>query len=149
MFNAGSDTTAITTAWTSLYLCKFPNVQTKFQEEISEVTSGDSRHVSLTDRPNMPYTLALIDEILRFSSIVPDGVPHRAMADSEFHGYFIEKDMLIQPNLHFIHFNPEIWGDPENFRPERFLTGDGKKYVRNENLMAFQVNFKTFIKLHF
>lgn len=93
----------------------------------------------MDDRPNMPYTLALIDEILRYSSHVPDGVPHKAMADREFHGYLIEKDSLIQPNAYYIHNNPKIWGDPKNFRPERFLSPDGKKYVKSENMQAFQV----------
>lgn len=87
----------------------------------------------------MPYTLALIDEVLRVSSIVPTGVQHRALADKEFHGYYIPKDALITPNLYYMHHDKKIWGDPENFRPERFLSADGKKYVKNENLMAFQI----------
>jgi len=33
--------------------------------------------------------------------------------------------------LYSVHYNPEIWGDPENFRPERFLSKDGKAVVRN------------------
>ncbi|KAF4530244.1 hypothetical protein B566_EDAN018308 [Ephemera danica] len=32
--------------------------------------------------------------------------------------------------------DPEIWGDPENFRPERFLTEDGQ-YQKNEHLLPF------------
>lgn len=108
LFIAGTDTTATTLAWAYLYLCKFPKAQHKLQVEIAEITSGDSRKVFVEDRPNMPYTLALIDEILRFSSLVPDGAAHMAMADSEFHGYLIEKGDMIQPNAHYFHFNPEI-----------------------------------------
>lgn len=29
------------------------------------------------------------------------------------------------PNVYAAHFSKEIWGDPDNFRPERFLTADG------------------------
>jgi len=137
MFLAGSDTTSTSFAWAVLFLCKYPEVQRKLQEEITSIT-GDSRRISVTDRPNMPYALALLDEILRFSSIVPDGVEHRAMSDIEFHGYHIPKDIIVQPNLWFIHHNPKIWGDPHNFRPERFLSADESKYLKNENLMAFQ-----------
>ncbi len=140
LFLAGSDTTAVTLAWAILYLCKWPEVQRKLQEEIDIVTGGNSRQVSVQDRPSMGYTMALIDEVLRFSSIAQDGVQHSAMADREFHGYFIPKDTMLEANLYFIHHDPRIWGDPEVFRPERFLSeDDGKKYVRNENLQAFQI----------
>jgi cytochrome P450 len=138
LFIAGSDTTATTVSWAVLYLSKFPDYQKKLQKEIEQIT-GNERHVSVNDRPSMPFTLALIDEVLRFSSMVPDGVQHRVMADRDFHGYHIPKDAWVQPNLYYIHHNPKIWGDPEKFRPERFLSADGKKYMRSDNLQAFQI----------
>lgn len=138
LFVAGSDTTATTLSWGVLYLCKFPENQKRFQREITEVT-GDSRSVSVDDRPNMPYTLALIDEILRYSSHIPDGVPHKALQDKEFHGFLIEKGSFIWQNTQYIHYDRRIWGDPENFRPDRFLSPDGRKYVKSENMQAFQV----------
>ncbi|ODM92838.1 Cytochrome P450 2J5 [Orchesella cincta] len=138
LFLAGSDSSAATLSWTMVYLCKFPEVQKKLQKEIETVT-GNTRQVSVADRPNMPYALALVDEILRHSSLVADGVQHRAMAEREFHGYRIPKDAWVQPNLFFIHRDNKIWGDGDAFRPERFLTKDGKKYVKSENLQPFQV----------
>lgn len=47
----------------------------------------------------MPYTLAMIDEVLRFSSIVPNGVQHRAIEGKEFQGYYIPKDAWVLPNM--------------------------------------------------
>ncbi|ODN00935.1 Methyl farnesoate epoxidase [Orchesella cincta] len=137
MFGAGTDTTSTTLSWGILYITKFAGVQDKLQQEIKTVTEN-SRNVSLNDRPSMPYTTALIDEILRYSSITPGGVQHRATEDKEFKGYLIEKDTWIFPNLHHLHHNPAIWGDPETFRPERFLTEDGK-FKKNENLIPFQI----------
>ncbi|ODM88681.1 Methyl farnesoate epoxidase [Orchesella cincta] len=138
LFFAGTDTTSTTLSWAVLYLCKIPQVQKKFQEEIGTVT-GNSRLVSVADRPTMPYTLALIDEVLRYSSIVPNGVQHRATTGKEFQGYYIPKDTWIMPNMHYMHHNPKVWGDPTNFRPERFLSEDGKTYKKSENLLAFQI----------
>jgi len=137
-FFAGSDSTAITISWTILYLCHFPEVQKKLQEEIFEVT-GNSRKVSVLDRPNMPYTQATIEEIFRYSSIVPNGVPHRALAERDFHGYLIPKNALIQPNIIHMHFNPKYFPEPEKFRPDRFLSPDGKKFMKNEVVQPFQV----------
>lgn len=137
-FFAGSDSTAITISWAMLYLCTFPEVQKKLQAEIMEVT-GNTRKVSVQDRSQMPYAQALIDEILRYSSIVPDGVPHRAMAERQFYGYYIPKDALVMPNMIHMHFNPKYFPEPHEFRPERFLSADGKKYVKNDVLQPFQV----------
>jgi len=42
-------------------------------------------------------------------------------------------------NNHYIHYNQKIWGDPQNFRPERFLSPDGKVFKKHEALLAFSV----------
>lgn len=84
----------------------------------------------------MPYTEALIAETLRYSSIAPIGI-HRALKAQEFRGYMIPKDTLLIQNLYFIHHDPRVWGDPENFRPERFLSPDGKTFKKHDALMPF------------
>jgi len=86
---------------------------------------------------SMPYTEALIAEILRFSSIIPAGVMHRALVNQEFRGFHIPKGTWIMANLYHIHFSKDIWGDPTTFRPERFLSQDKTKFQRNENLLPF------------
>jgi len=88
---------------------------------------------------SMPYTEAMIAETLRFSSITAAGVPHKVLNDTEYKGYFFPKGTSIFHNAHYIHHNPEIWGDPENFRPERFLSPDGKTFKKHEALMPFSV----------
>jgi cytochrome P450 len=87
----------------------------------------------------MPYTEAVIMEVLRKSSLVPLGVLHRALADKEFHGYMIPKGTLLLANLYSVHHNPKYWGDPENFRPERFLSEDGTKACKPNAFVPFQI----------
>lgn len=41
--------------------------------------------------------------------------------------------------MHYMHHSKKVWGDPEVFRPERFLSQDGKKYVKNDYLIPFQI----------
>jgi len=50
LFMAGSDTTSTTLDFAFVYLASFPETQEKLQKEIKDIT-GNSRFVSLTDRP--------------------------------------------------------------------------------------------------
>ena len=85
----------------------------------------------------MPYTEATIAEIMRVSSLTPFGAPHATSEDVEFRGYHIPKNTLIFANIYASHHNPRIWGDPQNYRPERFLSDDGKTCTKNKAWMPF------------
>jgi cytochrome P450 len=65
-------------------------------------------------------------EILRFSALVPLSVPHSAMEDTTLRGYFIAKGTTLIANLYAHHRNAKVFPDPDSFKPERFLTKDGK-----------------------
>jgi cytochrome P450 len=86
---------------------------------------------------SLPYTEGVLSEILRCSSIVPSGVPHKVTVDREIRGYEVKKNTLLMANVYHIHYDPKIWGDPENFRPERYLSPDGKTFKKPEALIAF------------
>jgi len=86
-----------------------------------------------------PYAEAVIQEILRFSSPGPTGLIHSTMEDVEFHGYLIPKDTLVIANIHAVLYDVKTWGDPENFRPERFLSQDEKSVKRHESFFVFLV----------
>lgn len=88
----------------------------------------------------MPYTEAVIIETARMASVIPLGVFHSALADTYFHDYFIPKGAWIWTNQYAIHMDSHVWGDPENFNPERFLSIDGKFVLRShESFMPFSV----------
>ena len=116
-------------------MAKNPELQQKLQEEIGQVT-GNSRLPSLSDRGQMPYADAVVHELLRMTSVAPLGLPHKTTADLRFHGYNIKKDTIVFANLYGIHHAPEIWGDPENFRPERWFGESGQKH-KTENFLPF------------
>ena len=52
--------------------------QKKAREEILSVT-GSIRNPNLSDRPNMPYVEAVIQEIQRLGNIAPFGLPHSTL----------------------------------------------------------------------
>lgn len=76
----------------------FPGPQQKAQEEIDSVI-GASRLPLASDRSNLPYTDALVKELLRWQPIAPMGLPHASSDDDVVEGYFIPKDALLLPNI--------------------------------------------------
>ena len=73
---------------------------------------------------------------MRFIPIVSLSIHHRATEDIKFNGFDIDKDTLIITNLYCAMQCEKIWGDPQNFRPERFISKDGT-FVRHEALIPF------------
>ncbi|ODM87155.1 Methyl farnesoate epoxidase [Orchesella cincta] len=139
LFAAGSETSSNTLSFAMLYLILNQEAQQRAQKELDFVI-GSSRQVSLSDKPSLPYTEATLLEILRLSSIAPLGLPHRMLADTMFHGYFLPKDVAVFSNLYAIHHDPTIWGEDVNeFRPERFLSEDETRVIHHEALMPFSV----------
>ena len=65
---------------------------------------------------SLPYTEAVIHESFRYVSLSPLGVFHRTVKDSHFKGFDVPEGTLIIANMNYMFHNPEVWGDPENFR---------------------------------
>lgn len=112
-----------------------PEIQDKIHEEIDRVVGRD-RLPNLDDRRNMPYLEACIRETMRYDTTVPLSVPHRAMKDTTIAGYDVPEGTMVSANLTMLHMNKELWGDPENFRPERFLK-DGELDLASDKSLPF------------
>nr|CAD7198873.1 unnamed protein product [Timema douglasi] len=128
MFMAGSETTSKSLGFGFLYLLLFPEVQKRAQDEIDAVVGRD-RLPSLNDRPHMPYMEAMVLESVRMFMGRTFSIPHRAVKDTTLQGYSIPKDTMVICNFNGTLMNKTFWGDPENFRPERFLDEEGKVVI--------------------
>ncbi|KAI7740909.1 hypothetical protein M8C21_033036 [Ambrosia artemisiifolia] len=121
MITAGSDTTSTTLTWALSLLLNNPNTLKTAQDEIGEVV-GRERLVEESDIKNLVYLDAIIKETLRLYPAAPLSVPHESMEDCVVSGYNIPKGTRLLVNLWKIHRDPNIWPDPYEFKPERFLT---------------------------
>ncbi|XP_072041379.1 cytochrome P450 2J4-like [Amphiura filiformis] len=124
LFLAGTETSSNTLGWCLLYMAENSDVQKRIQEEITSVCG--ERTPSFADQQNMPYTEAVILEVQRLHTIVPLGVPHCANKDTTIRGYEIPEGSVIISNLWGVLHDPEVWSDPNVFKPERFLGRDGQ-----------------------
>lgn len=104
---AGHETTATTLAWAFDLLLRHPQGLDRLQTEIEEGESSE-------------YLDAVIKETLRIRPVVP-GVVRKLTAPLELNGYRFPAGMRLAPNIYLTHRNPNVYPEPERFRPERFL----------------------------
>ncbi|GJJ13505.1 hypothetical protein Clacol_007759 [Clathrus columnatus] len=117
----------------------YPEVQKRLHDELDTVL-GD-RLPTLADRKDLPYFNAFCYEVLRWRPGLPLAVPHAALEDDIYGGYFIPKGSIVVADAWYISqlstpspllckftsvnrsiLRDEKYGpNPEEFNPERFL----------------------------
>ncbi|KAF8259263.1 cytochrome P450 [Lactarius quietus] len=124
MYAAGTDTTVTTLVSFFVAMLMHPSMQKKAQDEIDAVT-GRERLPTFEDRSRLPYINAICRELLRWKPVVPLAIPHCAMRDDIYEGYFIPKGSLVIPNGWAILHDPAVYSNPDAFDPSRFINADG------------------------
>lgn len=120
IFIAGGQTTSTTLDLAFMMMILRPDVQARIRREIVETLRADELPQQ-TDRSQLPYTDAFLLEVQRFFHIVPVSGPRRTLADCTLGGYRVPKNTTVLIGLRTVHMDAQYWGDPEVFRPERFL----------------------------
>ncbi|KAJ7445976.1 cytochrome P450 [Mycena galericulata] len=120
LIEGGSDTTSSYLSTLILALVAYPDAQKKAHEEIDRV-AGEQRMPTLDDLEHMPYIRAMILEVHRFRPVLPLLIPHATIAPEEYQGYIIPKGATIFVNTWGIYHDPDLYDDPEDFIPERYL----------------------------
>ncbi|KAH0659584.1 hypothetical protein KY289_028332 [Solanum tuberosum] len=131
----GTDTTSSSLQWIMANLVKYPCIQEKLYQEICEVmrrgnsktdgaTEEEEEIVKEEDLEKMPYLKAVILEGLRRH---PPGhflQPHTVTEEVELNGYVIPKDAPINFMVADMGLDPQVWENPLDFNPDRFLSSD-------------------------
>ncbi|KAF6752844.1 cytochrome P450 98A3 [Ephemerocybe angulata] len=121
----GSETTLAAATALIIALANHPGVQKKAQAELDAII-GDRLPI-ISDRLDLPYVSAVVKEIGRWYNPAPllFALAHVSREDDEYNGYFIPKGTMVVPICWTMMHDPEVWDNPNDFRPERYLK-DGK-----------------------
>ena len=113
---AGHETTASQLAWAFQLLAHNPPAQTRLIEEIDENT-GDE------------YLTATIQEVLRHRPVFLFSIPRAVKQPIEIGAWTYRPPAHLLACIYLLHHDPDIYPEPERFRPERFLEGQPSPYM--------------------
>jgi cytochrome P450 len=121
---AGHETAQNTLGWTFYLLSQHPDKRDKLLNELQTVLAG--RSPTVADLPNLPYLAWVINESWRI--LPPAWIQgRRAVSDFELDDHHFPAGTISLLSQWVIHNLPDIWGDPEAFRPERWDPLNGQK----------------------
>ncbi|CAN9510190.1 unnamed protein product [Ophioblennius macclurei] len=143
---AGYETTSSTLTFLAYNLATNPDVMKKLQQEIDTTfpNKGPIEYQTLMD---MEYLDAAINESLRlYPSVVR--LERVAKASVEINGLVIPKDTVVGIPIYSMHRDPEIWPEPEKFKPERFCK-ENKDTIDPYTYMPFGMGPRNCIGMRF
>ncbi|EPT05737.1 hypothetical protein FOMPIDRAFT_1045040 [Fomitopsis schrenkii] len=123
LYAAGTDTTMAPLLVFMLMMSRHPDMLEKIQDEITRVV-GQSRLPDFEDRASLPYLECVLREAYRWCPVAPI-IPHQSMEDDVYRGYYIPNKAVILLNAWAMSRDPEVYPEPDVFKPERFLSQNG------------------------
>ncbi|KAL9236914.1 hypothetical protein vseg_011527 [Gypsophila vaccaria] len=123
VINAGTDTSATAVEWALLHLVLDQEIQQRLYEEIVDVVGKSGVVISEPHVEKMTYLNAIIKETFRRHPPSHFLLSHSASHDTTLRGYTIPANASVEIYTAWMTQDPNIWPDPDVFRPERFLPG--------------------------
>jgi cytochrome P450 len=111
---AGHETTATALAWAMERLLRTPRALQRLHESIA---AGED-----------DYLEATVKETLRVRPVIID-VARRLTAPATIGGYELPAGSFVLAAIGALHFREDVFPDPHEFRPERFLDGKADNYA--------------------
>jgi cytochrome P450 len=113
---AGHETTAVILAWAFYFILRDADVLARLRGELDAL--GPS--VAPEQLARLPYLGAVVDETLRIRPVTADTV--RVLARPwQFGKWLLPAGTSVAASALLVHFDPELWPEPRQFMPDRFL----------------------------
>lgn len=128
LFLVGHETTSSALTWTLMLLSQHPQVVADLVDELESVLHGEA--------PTMEQIaeLPLLERVIKESLRVLTSIPWNGRITSkvtELGGYEIPKGTEVLVSIYHTHHMPEIYPEPEAFKPERWETINPSIYEYN------------------
>jgi cytochrome P450 len=111
---AGHETTATALSWAIELLARHPEALSRLEAEVS---AGED-----------VYLDAVIKETLRLRPVIAL-VLRKLVEPMEIGGRLLPAGVNVAPSIYLVHRRPDIYPEPERFRPERFIEQPAGTYT--------------------
>jgi len=118
-------------------LIRNPRVMKKVQDEVRTVLGEKRDRITEQDLNQLNYFKLVIKETFRLHPAAPLLLPREAMAKIKIQGYDIPEKTQIMVNVYAIGRDPDLWENPEEFKPERFVDSSVDYRGLNFELLPF------------
>ncbi|KAM9785645.1 cytochrome P450, family 3, subfamily A, polypeptide 65 [Neosynchiropus ocellatus] len=115
---AGYETSSSTLGFVSYHLATHPDIQKTLQKEVDETFPG-KKTASYEALMQMEYLDMVINETMRMFPIA-NRLERVAKTSVEINGVTVPKGCVISVPVFAIHRDPELFPEPEVYKPERF-----------------------------
>jgi unspecific monooxygenase len=113
---AGHETTASALTWALYWIHHLPTVRAKLLTELDSFDGADLNEIT-----RLPYLTAVCQETLRIYPIGMITIPRIVKSPIEIMGYQFAPGTMLVGCIYLIHRRPDLYPQPEQFQPERFL----------------------------
>jgi cytochrome P450 len=120
MVLGGTDTSLNTIEFAMAELINKLEIMKRAQQELDKVV-GKNNIVEEKHITKLPYILSIMKETLRLHPALPLLIPRCPSETTVIGGYTIPNDSKVFINVWAIHRNPNVWENPLEFNPDRFL----------------------------
>uniref|UniRef100_A0A8P4G538 unspecific monooxygenase n=1 Tax=Dicentrarchus labrax TaxID=13489 RepID=A0A8P4G538_DICLA len=143
---AGYETSALTLVFLAYNLARNPEVMKRLQEEIDSTfpNKGPIEYEALVQ---MEYLDCVLCECLR---LYPPAarLERTAKETVRINRITIPKDMVVMVPVYALHRDPELWPEPEEFKPERF-SKENKQNINPYTYLPFGFGPRNCIGMRF
>lgn len=116
---AGQESTPAAMVHAVYWSHRYPSVHDRLTREIDDLP----RPLDAGEVAKAPYLAAVVDEVLRLTSIVPEGITRQVADGFTYQGFDFESGTEIVPCIHAVQHAPQRYPKPTEFDPRRFLEG--------------------------
>ncbi len=114
---AGHESTASSLTWALYWIHYCPNVEEKLRSYFSNLENNND----LLEIIKLPYLEAVCKETLRIYPVVLTTFLRIAQTPVKLMGYQFKPGTIFAPAIYLVHHREDIYPNPKQFHPERFL----------------------------
>ncbi|KAF2762321.1 cytochrome P450 61 [Pseudovirgaria hyperparasitica] len=129
---ASQDATSSACTWLYQLMADQPHYLERVREENLRLRNGDrNAPLSMDMLENMTFTRAVVKETLRYRPpvLMVPYVAKKAFPITDT--YTAPKGSMVIPTTYPALHDPEVYPNPDTFDPDRWITGDAEKQVKN------------------